>query len=440
MFRFAITVVLAASPVAGFCQADLLTLDECLEIALANNLALVNARLEVAAAGDDVAALRTRRYPRLDLQGGVSGNLQDQGYTFEEGVWGDYPMIGELPAQDVTINSASGSTSFLSAGVTQPLSQQYRLALSIEQGEVREDMAEEMVRLTQQDLIRIVKQQYFDLIQTQSDLATTKESILFYVSLNELVSNYVAQQVSLEYELLEVDARLARRQLGASAQQHRLDTQREQMNDLLARDLNTPFTVQELPDPGVRPTDPQKAVATALSQRPDIIESKLKVKEAELGYDIKKAEYIPALDLRIRYAKLYDYELIPDTEAYVGLHAKWEFYDWGRKKKELASKTSLIRQAANSARETENRVVIDVHKSFRAIDQAEGSVRVAMLSQAASRDKLRVLMNQYEQQSILLQDVLDAETELARANSEYTRAVLSVWKAQAELDHAIGEN
>ena len=131
MFRFAITVVLAAIPVAGFCQADLLTLDECLEIALANNLALVNARLEVAAAGDNVAALRTRRYPRLDVQGGVSNNLQDQGYTFEEGVWGDYPMIGELPAQDVTINSASGSTSFLSAGVTQPLSQQYRLALSI---------------------------------------------------------------------------------------------------------------------------------------------------------------------------------------------------------------------------------------------------------------------------------------------------------------------
>ena len=301
-------------------------------------------------------------------------------------------------------------------------------------------MAEEMVRLTQQDLVRIVKQQYFDLIQTQSDLATTKDSILFYVSLNELVLNYVAQQVSLEYELLEVDARLARRQLDASAQQHRLDTQRERMNDLLARDLNTPFTVQELPEPGVHPTDPQNAVATALSQRPDIKESKLKVKDAELGYDIKKAEYIPNLDLRIRYAKLYDYELIPDTHAYVGLHAKWEFYDWGRKKKELASKTSMIHQAANSARETENRVVIDVHKSFRAIDQAEGSVRVAMLSQAASRDKLRVLMNQYEQQSILLQDVLDAETELDRANNEYTRAVLSVWNAQAELDHAIGAN
>jgi outer membrane protein TolC len=440
MFRFAIKVILAAIPVSGFCQADLLTLDESLEIALANNLAVASARLEVAAAGDEVAALRTRRYPSLDVVGGVSDNLSDQSYNFEQGVWGDYPLIGEVPDQDITINSASGTTSFLSANLTQPISQQYQLAMRIEHGEVKEDMAEEMVRLTQQDLVRIVKQNYFDIVQTRSDLAVTRESILFYVSLNELVSNYVEQQISLEYELLEVQARLAHRQLDASAQQNRLETQRERMNDLLARDLNTAFTVQQLPEPGMRPTDPQKAVATALSQRPDILESQLKVKLAELGYDIKKADYIPDLELQFRYARLYNYELIPDTNAYVGLHAKWEFYDWGRKRKELASKNSKIIQATNSARETKNRVIIDVHQSFRAIDQAEGSVRVAKLSQAASRDKLRVLMNQYEQQSILLQDVLDAETQLGRTDSEYNRAVLSVWKAQAELDRAIGAN
>jgi outer membrane protein TolC len=63
-----------------------------------------------------------------------------------------------------------------------------------------------------------------------------------------------------------------------------------------------------------------------------------------------------------------------------------------------------------------------------------------MIYEAASRDILRVLMNQYEQHRIMLQDVLDAETELDRANNEYTRAVLSVWNAQAELDHAIGAN
>ncbi len=438
MFRAAITVIIAAIAIPGLGQADQLSLDEALDVALTNNLALANAQLEVSAAGDDVDALRTRRYPRLDVRGGVSENLDSQEYTFEQGAWGDYPIIGEIPSQDVPIKSASDTTSFLSAGVTQPLSQQYRLALSIEQGEVKEDIAEEKMRMAQQHLVRIVKQQYFDIVQTQSNLATTQESILFYVSLNQLVSNYVDQKVALEYELQEVEARLARRRLDATKQRNRLATQSERMNDLLARDLDTPFSVQELPDPTLRLTDPTNAIATALKQRPDILGSQLSVKDAQLGYDVKKAEYIPDLNIHVRYARLFDYELIPDTEAYVGLHAKWEFYDWGRKRKELESKSSMIRKASNTVRKTENRVVIDVHESFRAIEEAEEAVQVTTLTQAASREKLRVLMNRYEQQSALLRDVLEAETELDRANNEYNRAVLSVWKAQAELDQAMG--
>lgn len=54
----------------------------------------------------------------------------------------------------------SGGSRLMSAGITQPLSQQYRLALSIEQGEVKEDMATEFIRLTQQDIARVVKQEY----------------------------------------------------------------------------------------------------------------------------------------------------------------------------------------------------------------------------------------------------------------------------------------
>jgi outer membrane protein TolC len=80
-----------------------------------------------------------------------------------------------------------------------------------------------------------------------------------------------------------------------------------------------------------------------------------------------------------------------------------------------------------------------VRNSLRTISLAEDSVVVARLTQDAARNKLQVLSNQYEQQSALLQDVLNAETELDRANNDYNRAVLSVWKARAELDRAMGE-
>jgi outer membrane protein len=439
MVRLPASALLALLPLSGLCSAGTLSLDEALAIALSNNTAVSNAELQREAAEDDVEALRTSRYPRLDVGGGVSHNMEDEEYTFDEGVWGDYPNIGEIPAEDITINSNSGTSRVLSAGITQPLSQQYRLALSIEQGEVKEDMATEFIRLTQQDIARIVKQQYFDILQTQSTLAATGESIVFYTSLVELVSNYVSQRMAFEYELLETQARLARRELDANTQLNRLSTQKEQMNSLLARDINTNFEVSELPAEVFLTGGLDDAVASALSQRPEVRESQLKVKDAELGYDIKKAEYLPDLDLSVRYTKLYDTAFIPDTEAYVGLHAKWEIYDWGRKKSELASKNSMIQHAENSARDLENRVTIDVRKSFRSIAEAEESVEVARLSRAAAQDKLRVLMNQYKQQSTLLQNVLDAESGLDKANNAYNRSVLSVWKAQAELERAVGE-
>ncbi|MEM1155052.1 MAG: TolC family protein [Pseudomonadota bacterium] len=420
-------------------HAQILSLEEALAIALANNTAVTNAELQRAAAQDDVEALRTTRYPRLDIDGRVSHHLEDQEYVFEEGVWGDYPVIGEVPAQDITIKSNSGTTQQVSAGITQPLAQQYRLGLSIEQGEVRQDMATEFVRLTQQDVARVVKEEYFNILQSQSTLATTREAIVFYTSLVELVSNYVSQRIAFEYELLETQARLARRELEANSQMNRLSTQKERMNTLLSRDINTPFLVSELPAEVLVTGGLDDAVATAMSQRPEVRESELKVKDAELGYDIKQAEYLPDLDLSLRYTRLYDTALIPDTEAYVGLQARWEIFDWGRKKNELASKNARIISAENSARNLKDRVAIDVRRSFRSIAEAEEAVEVARLSQAAARDKLRVLMNQYQQQATLLQNVLDAESDLDRANNAYNRAVLSVYRAQAELERAVGD-
>lgn len=434
--RLAILTLFLCS--AGLCAAETLTLERALELALEHNRAVANAELERAAAEDDLAALRTARLPRLDLRGGLSHNLEDQDYTFDEGVWGTYPVVGDIPAEDIDITSDEGTSRRLSASITQPLSQQYRLALSVEQGEVKEDMSEELIRLTRQDVARLVKENYFQILQTRSDLEATRESVLYYVSLVELVSSYVAQQMAFDYQLLETEARLARRQLDEDTQLNRLSTQKERMNNLLGRDINTPFDVAGLPGTVALPEGLEASVATALAQRPDVRESQLKVREATLGYDIKKAEYLPDLDLSVSYTRLYDVELIPDEEAYVGLHARWEFYDWGRKKNELAAQSSMIQQATNSARELQNQVTIEVRDSFRAIAEAQQSVEVARLARDAARDKLRVLTEQYRQQATLLQNVLDAESDLDKANNAYTRSVLSVWQAQARWERAVG--
>jgi len=436
---FIVLACIFSGPV--YAQGGLLTLDQALDIALGQNLAVANAELEISASVDELEAIRTRRFPNMDVSGGYSENLESQDYLFEQGVWGNYPGIGDIPSQDVYITSMNGGMSFVSANVSQPLSQLHRIGLGIEQSEVKVEMAGERLRMTQAELASLVKRSYFDILQLASQLETTEESIAFYLSLQKLVGNYVEQSVALSYELLEVEARLAQRQAEAVVERNDLAMLKQRFNKLLNRDLLTEFQLAELPEIEARTGGMtlEQATDLALMQKAEIAEHRLMVKNAELGYDIKKSEYIPDVDLRFRYSRLYGTDFIPGEEAYVGVHAKWEFYDWGRKSYELASKTAEIDRSVNQLREAEESTRISVERSFHAISESRQLLEAARLSEAAAREKLRVLNNQYEQRVVLLQDLLDAETELSRSSTGYTRAVLAVWKAEAELKRALGE-
>ena len=423
---------------AIYSSTPVLTVDEAIRLALKHNLQIENADLQVDRAEGALAAIKTARLPRLDLRGGVKEHLSDQSYTFNQGVYGNYPVVGDIPGKDIEIDSHSGTTSFLSANVVQPLSQLYRINLAVEKGEITQEMAEQQLRAVQNTTVKQVKSQYYAILRTQSDLVTSRDSIEFYLELDNLVANYVEQKVALSYESLDVQARLARQQHDVMMQQNLMRTQKEKLNNLLGRELEDAFDVAVLPAAINLVLESNEAIKIAREQRPELREAKLAIEKAQLGYQIKKSEYIPEVNLVLRYSQLYNVELVPEDEAYVGVHAKWEIYDWGRKRKELANETAEITRAKNKLRQLEGRTDIEIHKGYRSLAEAQDLLRVARISQTAAREKLRVIMNLYRLQDTLLKDVLEARTELDSANAEYNRAILGIWNAQAELDKLLG--
>lgn len=416
-----------------------LPLNEAVQTAIRTNLRVQGAALEVDEAGDMVEALKTRRYPRLEMDAAIERNLTQQNYTFNQGSLVPDSEIGPIPPIDVEITSEEGTTKLFSVGFRQPLTRLYTIALEICEGYVTTDMAVQKVRWTQQDVAYLVKLQYFQIGRILGDLQAIDESILFLSSLNDLVKNYVDQQVALEYELLDVRARLAQRQLERQRRIDEMITGKERLNALLGRDVETPFSVEHLPIPHQVVFDTSKSLQLAFEQRADFLESQLAIEKAEYSYDVKKSEYIPDIDIHFRYLKLYDVNLIPDAEAFISLDMRWEFFDWGRKRDELSSRASKIAGAEVKMEEVRNKIEIEVRESLRKLDTAQESVGVARDLQAAYREKVRVMINRYREQTALLTDVLEAETQLDRANSDYNGAVLSVWGALADYEKAVGE-
>ena len=83
----AVASVRPAAAQAPAVEAEVLTLDQALELARKNSAAVLSAEAEVLRASEEVAASRTRRLPALELQAMGSKLLSTPQVTFPAGAF-----------------------------------------------------------------------------------------------------------------------------------------------------------------------------------------------------------------------------------------------------------------------------------------------------------------------------------------------------------------
>ncbi len=420
-------------------ETEQLTLDEALEIALVNNKTIDNAVLEVEKAENAIKAARTKLFPEFDFSLYELHHLTDEAFTFKKGAFGDYPVIGPIPAETTKIQTTPNFTTFMTATVGQPISQLYEISLYVKQTKVEKALSGEELRASRQEVADRVKKEYYDILKIQSGLEALAEEIVFLKELYILVKKNVELERVLETELLDVEALLAKAEYKELVLKNDMATLKERFNFTLGRDIETPFLVTPVPKAEPIIISPEEAEQLALDQRPEVRAARLGIEYAENEVKIEKSKYIPEVGVELQYTANFNIQLLPENIATIALFAKWDVFDWGYKSNLVGKKKKSVIQAQNRLDETESDVLIDVNQKIRALEASAMYIGVAEADQTAARENLRVTMNKYEQGTVLLQQVLEAESEMEDANSEYNQAVLDYWTSRAELEKAIGE-
>lgn len=419
--------------------ANLLTLEQALDSALRDNRLVKNAVLEVGKLEDLTSAARTRRLPNFNLTFLSSLQISELDPNFQGAVLGAIPVFLPSLPRDYTARTIRRPEYFTVGQLTQPIFQQYKISLNISLHQIMRDMAQEKVRAQRQSTVNEVKKTYYGIIQTQSSLDTVAASIKFLQELDRLTDRYVKTQVALKSENMEVKAKLARAEHDAATLQNRLASQKELLNDLMGREILTPFRVNPVPETTPGENDLEGARTRAVNQRPETRESKLKIKQAEYDRRLKQAEYIPTLDFTLSYINTANVELLPRNIGFAGLMLTWEPFDWGRKRKELGEKSRAVVQAKNLSQEADSQVLLEVNKAFRKLRETRSAIRASQMDQEAGREKLREMLDKYKTGTVLLKDVLQAQSSLSEADKQYQDAILSFWTAKAEFEKAVGE-
>ena len=434
--------LLLATPLAGWGQqttpssAEVLSLDQAINIALQNNRPLKNARLNVDKGEDKIQSIRTSRFPSTHFYALVSQDMVKHETNLTNPFTGVFPGIGPF----FSLSTPRRPTAVFAAQVLQPISQQYRISLAINAVKLARDEEQQKLRLEEQSLINNVKQTYYEILQSESALESVRDEVKSYRELDRVTGEFVLQQVVLKSDHLQVQTRLAKAEYEALDLTNRLSTQKEQLNKLLGRDLLTDFRVGPVAEATIFEYDISSSRRRALEQRPELSEARLKIEQAKLDKRLKKSEYIPDVSVGFTSLSLRNFdEVVPKNVASVGVVMSWEPFDWGRKKRQLAEKSKTIEQAENSLKETADQILIEVGDKFRRLQQTQQALRVARLNQDAEREALRVTQGRYKFEAALLTEVLQSQAKLADANNQYQQALLSFWTAKAELEKALGQ-
>jgi len=433
-----VPAVAAAQP-APVAITQRLTLDRAIQLAVENNRQIQTAALQLQKANEDVEVARTHRLPVFDIQGQAAQLLTPVDFAFPQGAFGEFPGVGPIPATDTDVSVPRQLTYYFSSQVSQPITQLFRIGLGIDSARATSAIEQEHLNAQRLSVTNSVKRLYFAILQSESALDSTEQAIALYRELDRTLEVRVAQKVALRADSLDVRFRLAKEELTRTTYQNTLASQKEQLNQLLGRDVRTDFVVEPVTELSIAEVDVDAARTRALENRPDLREARLKVEQADLDRRLKKADRIPELSVAVSYSSYFNIDVMPTNLATAGLQLKWEPFDWGRKGHELAAKTHTVTQARLAVRDTEDRIIVDVNNRFRTLSEKRALLNVARMAQATSREKLRVKTNQYQVQAALLPDVLQLRTEQASSDDQYQQALLAFWTAKADFENAIGE-
>ncbi len=437
-------VLVFALPIGSLAQqttqdVPLLTLDDAVSLALSNNRLVKNSALEAQKYDFQVSTMRSRRLPHFQFSAVGGELLQPFDFTFAKGVFGTYPGVGPIPSTNSKVHTPARLTAFLNGSIDQPLTQQYKIGLGIHATELGRDIAKEDVRAERQKIGAEVRSAYFELVATQAAVDAAREGVRTLEEAQRVTQRYIAEKTVLKGDALEVDARLAKAQYDLSVAENGLATQHEHMNQLLARDLETPFRVDFIPEDDTTALSLDEARRQASVDRPEIRQAHLKEKQADYDRRLAKAEYIPDFGIAVSYMGIQNVQVLPTNVGVAGFALTWEPFDWGRRHNRVREKSNTLTQAHNGARETESQVGVEVGLKYRKWKEAALLLKATRTGHEAAAEEFRVTSNKYQEQAALIRDLLQAQARSSETSFQYQQALSSYWSSLADLRRAMGE-
>ena len=246
-------------------------------------------------------------------------------------------------------------------------------------------------------------------------------------------------------DLLKAEVELANAQHNYIRAQNGSRLARISFNMFLSRPVDENVDVEDILTFHPLPVDFSSHFEKAIENRPEIKTIELRSQQIDQQLRLSKSKYYPQVSMTANYIKEGDK---PDVEgdsfhddstwnASVGL--SWTLWNWGKTSYSVRQNESMKRQLMQTRRTLEDGIKLELKRAILNLQVTEKSIPTAEKAVEQAEENLRVSEERYKAQVTTSTEVLDAQTLLSQARTNYYNALYDHHLAKAALLRAIGE-
>jgi len=338
------------------------------------------------------------------------------------------------------------SNSF-STRLTQPLFTGLSGVAGIKRARANKEYREAELRYIKNQLIKQVSMSYYNLLYAQRRTQQWRESVSRLAEQQEIAAAWVEQRLAPQLRLHEVAAELsnARHELTRAISDQAIA--RAQLREWLALYPGEDIDIKgNLDDLTTKPCpDLETCIKDALNQRPEIELSRMNIEMARQDEKSILARNLPRAELDAAwtdYQREYATNYPEDERDYysVTLNLSMKPFQGGRNISAWRKQRVVVDRYRQQLANQRNTIVTEVNTSFEKLNQGYARISDAKKTIEHARAAYDVAIKSTEMGMYSLNDLLDAELRLTRAELKLTDAYVATRRATAELNYALSHN
>lgn len=389
-----------------------LSLQDCIDLALANSPAMVAAQLAAQNARVNLNLAKSQFLP-----------------TASAGFNSSYNM--GTPVHDYGTQNTYASANLTLSGITD-------LARNVKIKQSAVEQADLKVQSVQNDIIRNVRKGYYVLLAAQRAVDIRTKSKAVYQDQYERTSEYYRLGLRPKVDVTTAEVNLNNESLRLIRATNSVKTASASLANILGVTTPNLLTVQMEENFDAFDITLEEAVNKAYESRPDVESSRLDVRISQMQLSQAKAGLFPTMTLSAGYTKSGE-SLYLDTEAaHVGAAIELPLFNAFKTYNGIKQAKIALENTHNTNRSLLNNVFLEVQKAYIALNEAAESIPLAKLNVDKAKENMELARGRYNEgigDMISLKDAevayTDAELSLLNARYDYASAV-------ADLKQAMG--